>query len=285
MPSYSPKRLQLKLILALLVLFFGIVGLANLQAGAKSETIQRRGTDVMIALDVSNSMLAKDLTPNRLERSKQFVNRILEKLSSHRIGLVVFAGKAYLSVPITTDVSALKMNIATASPAMVSTQGTVLSEAIEMCTNAFNSKELKYKNIILITDGEDHDEDAISLTKKATESGVNVFTIGVGSAQGAPIFDEGTQQNKVDEQGNEIISKLNEAILQEIAQAGNGKYHNLTNIDNTASKVSDLINSSEQRMLGANTFTDFKSYFQYFIGISLLLSIIHFVLPNAKNNR
>ena len=177
LPNYSQRRNTIKFTLLVLALFFGVISLANLQSGARSEKVSRKGIDVMIALDVSKSMLAKDVSPNRLEKSKQFILRLLEKLSNNRIGLIIFAGKAYTSVPLTVDISALKMNLSTANPDMVPTQGTVLGDAISMASESFNSKETKYKSIVLISDGEDHDETAIDQVKKAVDEALDPTNI------------------------------------------------------------------------------------------------------------
>lgn len=282
MPNYSKKRNLFRFVLFCLSLFFGIVALANLQAGARSEKVERKGIDVMIALDVSKSMLAKDESPNRLEKSKQFLNKLMEKLSNNRIGLILFAGRAYTSVPLTVDISALKMNLSTANPDIVPTQGTVLGEAIDMARQSFNAKETKYKSIVLISDGEDHDETAIDEVKKAVNEGIMINTVGVGSVVGSPIFDEETKENKRDEKGNEIISKLNEEELKNIAQNGQGIYMHLQNTENTAQAIANQINTIEQKNFGDSLFVDYNSYFQYFLAASILLMLIEFLIPDRK---
>ncbi len=282
MPSYHPQRNHLKFLLKCVAIFFAIVALANLQSGARSEKVQRKGIDVMIAMDVSKSMLAKDVSPNRLEKSKQFVLRLLEKLNNNRIGLIVFAGRAYTSVPLTVDLSALKMNLSTANPDMVPTQGTVLGEAISMARQSFNSKETKYKSIILISDGEDHDESVNDEVKKAIEEGIMINTVGVGSKEGAPIFDEENNENKRDENGEEILSKLNEKELQNIAQNGQGIYQHLSSTEKNVEMIANQINSIEQKNFGDTLFVDYNSYFQYFLAIALLLLIIDFLIPSRK---
>jgi len=260
----------------------GVIGLANLQAGSRTEKIERKGIDVMVALDVSKSMYAKDISPNRLERAKQFVARLLEKLGNDRIGLILFAGRAYVSVPLTVDIAALKMNLAGASPSQVPTQGTVIGEAVRMARESFNTKETKYKSIILISDGEDHDEGAADEVKKAVGEGIMINTIGVGSTEGSLVFDPETNQNKRDENGNEVISKLNEKELQDIASAGQGIYLRLANTDAAADAVAKQISSTEQKNFGDNIFTDYNSYFQYFLAITVLLILIEFFIPERK---
>lgn len=282
MPAYSRKRNLFKFLLLCVALFFGIVALANLQSGARSEKVQRKGIDVVIALDVSRSMMAKDAGPNRLEKSKQFILRLLEKLSNNRIGLILFAGKAYTSVPLTVDISALKMNLATANPDMVPTQGTVLGEAVDMARQSFNTKETKYKSIVLISDGEDHDESVSAEVKKAVEEGIMINTVGVGSVNGSPIWDEENNETRKDENGKEIISKLNEGELQTIAQDGQGIYQHLNNTESTAEAISNQINTIEQKSFGDSLFVDYNSFFQYFLAVSLFLLIADYFIPSRK---
>ena len=282
MPLYSKPLRLFKFCLLVVALAIGIIGLANLQAGSRTEKIERKGIDVMIALDVSKSMLAQDLSPNRLEKAKQFIARLLEKLGNDRIGLITFAGRAYVSVPLTVDMSALKMNLAGASPTQVPTQGTVIGEAISMARQSFNAKETKYKSIILISDGEDHDEGVADEVKKAVGEGIMINTVGIGSPEGSPIFDPETRANKRDEKGDEVISKLNEKELQEIASAAQGVYLRLGNTDAAADAIAKQISSTEQKNFGDNIFTDYNSYYQYFIGIALLLILIEFFIPEQK---
>jgi Ca-activated chloride channel homolog len=284
-PGYQAKRNHIRLGILLLSLFIGIIGLANLQKGSRAQKVERKGIDLIIALDVSKSMWAKDANPNRLEKAKQFINRLLEKVGNNRIGLIIFAGRAYVSVPLTVDLSALKMNLATANPAMVPTQGTVIGEAIKMARQSFNAKETKYKSIVLISDGEDHDESAKSEIKKAVEEGIMVNTIGIGSPEGSPIWDEEMKQNKRDEKGEEVLSKLNEEELQNLAKEGQGIYQRLTNTETTAEIVAKQINLSEQKNFGDMMYSDYNSYFQYFLIISVLLLIIEFFIAERKKIR
>lgn len=281
-PTYSQLRKNIKIGLLLFAFIVGVIGLANLQAGTSSAKIERKGIDVMIALDVSKSMMAKDINPNRLEKAKQFIYRLLEKISNDRVGLVIFAGRAYVSVPLTTDFSALKMNLSTASPSMVPTQGTVLGEAIKQCRESFNTKETKYKSIVLISDGEDHDDQAAEEVKKAVSEGIMINTIGIGSKEGSPIWDDDLNENKKDENGQEIISKLNEDELQKIASNGQGIYQYLNNSESSSTTIAKQISSSEQRSFGDSMFTDYKSYFQYFIALSLIALLIDLFISERK---
>jgi len=274
-------RSTTKFVLLTAALGLAVVGLANLQRGAQTEKAQRKGVDVFFALDVSRSMLAKDVQPDRLTRAKQLISRMMDKMTNDRVGLVVFAGKSYLQVPLTIDYSAAKMLLETVTPDMVPTQGTVLSEAISLADESFSQKEKKYKTIVLISDGEDHDEKALDAAKKAAEQGAVIHAIGIGSPQGAPIIDAATGQQKLDENGQPVITKLNEEELKSLAAATGGSYTLLSNTNKTADELVGIIDEMEGKNYGSVLFTDYFSYFQYFIGAALLLLIAEWLLPAA----
>lgn len=274
-------RSTTRFVLVTLALFFAVLGLANLQQGAQTEKAQRKGVDVFFALDVSKSMLAKDVQPDRLTRAKQLITRMMDKMSNDRVGLVVFAGKAYLQVPLTIDYSAAKMLLETVSPDMIPTQGTVLSEAIDLSNTSFSQKEKKYKALVLISDGEDHDEKALDAAKKAAEQGVIIYAIGIGSPQGAPIIDPATGEQKLDENGQPVITKLNEDELKSLAQASGGTYTLLSNTGQVADGLLSVIDEMEGKNYGSVLFTDYNSYFQYFVAAALLLLIAEWLLPAA----
>lgn len=277
-----PARQTLKFILTVSALICIIIGCANLQKGGKTETVQRKGVDVMIALDVSKSMLAKDIQPDRLTRAKQLISRMTDKMKSDRIGLVIFAGRAYLQVPLTIDYSALKLLLNSVQPDMVPTQGTVIGDAIDLSMQSFSQKEKKYKSIVLISDGEDHDESALEKVRQATETGATIHTVGIGSPQGAPLYDPVTKAEKLDEKGNPVITKLNEEELRNIARAGNGTYTLLGNTDNAADKIVGEIDNMEQHNLGAVVFADYISYFQYFLLAALVLLVAEWLIAGAR---
>ena len=258
-----------------------VIGWANLQKGSGTEEVQRKGVDVIIALDVSKSMLARDIQPDRLTRAKQLVMNMLDKMKNDRVGLVVFAGRAYLQVPLTIDYSAMKMMLQNVKPDIVPTQGTVISEAIDMATQSFSQKEKKYKSLVIISDGEDHDEQALGKAKDASENGIIIHTVGVGSPEGSTLFDPETQSVKLDENGAPIVSKLNEDELKHIA-AGRGTYSILRNTDDVASKLVDEIDGMEQKSLGAVVFSSYASYFQYFLAIAFVTLMIEWLLPGSK---
>lgn len=281
--GFISGRNTFRFVLLALAFTIAVIGWANLQMGARTEKVQRKGVDVIIALDVSKSMLAKDIQPDRLTRAKQMVQSMLDKMSTDRVGLVVFAGRAYLQVPLTIDYSAMKMMLGNVTPDMVPTQGTVISDAVDLAMNSFSQKEKKYKSLVIISDGEDHDEKAIETVKAAAEKGVIIHTVGVGSEQGTTIFDPSTGSIKLNEEGNPVISKLNQQALSDIAAAGRGKYVYLRNTDDAAEQLVDEINGMEQKSLGAVVFTDFKSYFQYFLIIAFVLLVAEWLLPGKKS--
>lgn len=277
-----PGRATLKFVLYSLALTCIIIGWANLQKAGKTAKVQRRGIDVIVALDVSKSMLATDIQPDRLTRAKQLVARMMDKLQNDRVALIVFAGRAYLQVPLTVDYSAMKMMLQNVTPDMVPTQGTVIGEAVEMAMNSFSQKERKYKSLIIISDGEDHDENAVAKIKEAAETGVVVYTVGVGSPQGSSIYDPATKGVKMDENGNPVISKLNEESLQMMAAAGHGTYSQLRNTEDVADRIASSIDDMEQKNLGADVYTDYSSYFQYFLLAGFVLLLIEWLIPNTN---
>jgi Ca-activated chloride channel family protein len=280
--GWIPGRTTLKFILAAIALAVIIIGWANLQMGAKTENVQRKGVDVIVALDVSKSMLAQDIQPDRLTRAKQLVMRMMDKMQNDRVALVVFAGRAYLQVPLTVDYSAMKMMLQNVTPSVVPTQGTVISEAIDLSMQSFSQKERKYKSLIVISDGEDHDEKALEQAKAAADAGVIIHTVGIGSPQGATLVDPETKSVKMDENGNPVVSKLNEEELRNIAAAGRGSYTLLRNTDDAANKLVNEIDGMEQKNLGAVLFTDYKSYFQYFLLAGFILLVVEWLLRGAN---
>ena len=256
--------------------------MANLQTGDKAEKVQRKGVDVIIALDVSKSMLATDIAPDRLTRAKQLIQRIISNMANDRIGLIVFAGRAYLHVPLTVDYSAVKMMLQNVAPDMIPTQGTVIGDALEMGLESFAQNEHKYKAMIVISDGEDHDEKALQKAKDASDAGIIIHTVGIGSSQGATLYDPETKTTKLDENGNIVVSKLNEDELKSIAIAGRGTYQLLQNTDDVAARLNNALEGMEQKTMGSFVYTEFTSYFQYFLLAGFILLIIEWLLPGAK---
>ena len=280
--GFIPGRSTFKFILLTIAISATIIGWANLRTGDKSEKAERKGVDVIVALDVSKSMLARDIQPDRLTRAKQLIMRLTDKMTNDRLALVVFAGKSYLQVPLTIDYSAVKMLLQNVTPDMVPTQGTVVGDAIDMSMQTFTKNERKYKTIIIISDGEDHDESAIKKARAAAEDGVIIHTVGIGSPQGATLYDEDTKSIKLDENGNPVVSKLNEDELKAIAGAGHGTYTLLQNTDELAEKLANALESMEQKNLGSVIFTDFTSYFQYFLLAAFIALVIEWLLPGKS---
>lgn len=259
-----------RFILLALAFTCAVLAAANLRKPGKVVQAQIKGVDVMIALDVSKSMLATDVAPSRLARARQLVTRLLAQMGSNRAGLIVFAGRAYQQVPLTTDFSALRMMLQNAGPQMVPAQGTVISDAIELAQEGFPKNEKKYRTLVVISDGEDHETAAISAAKNAAAAGLVIHTVGVGSPEGATIPDPETRAVKLDEKGAPVISKLNESMLEEIAETGGGTYTLLANPDAAAAKIAAEIGSMEQREMGAMQYTEYTHYFQFFLLPALL---------------
>ena len=283
--GFSTKLFAAKFILVVLAFSLCAFAVADLVKPEGTQKINRKGIDVMIALDVSKSMLAQDIKPNRLERAKQLISKIIDKLGDDKIGIVVFAGRAYLQMPLTTDHSAAKMYLASASTDNVPTQGTVISQALKMSYAAFNSKEKKYRSIILISDGEDHDEDAIKVTKELADEGVMVNTVGIGSPGGAPIMDYETKELMKDENGNTVVSKLNEEELKTIAQNGNGIYQLFSSADEAADNINNKLSTIGQTTLTGSSFGVYKNYFWYFLVAAFIILLIENFLPEKIMNR
>lgn len=284
-PDFSKERTILKFIFLIIAYVFLIIGLANPQIGSKLVKGERKGIDIMIALDVSNSMLAEDIQPNRLEKAKQAISKLIDKLKNDRIGIIVFAGKAYTQLPITSDYAAAKMFLSTIDPTIVPMQGTAISEAIRLATKSFND-ENHNKAIIIITDGEDHEGQAIEETKQAVDVGISVFTIGMGLPDGSPIpLYNGNKQlgYKKDKNGNTVVTKLNESILQQIASEGNGIYVRANNTSAGLRTIFQKINKIEKKEYENRIFSDFESRFQYFIGITIILLIIELLIVERKS--
>ncbi len=280
--NHSPQKFALKFILVLAGFTLGVLALANLRSPTGTEKVDRNGIDIMIAIDVSKSMLAQDVKPNRLERAKQALSKLIDKLGNDRVGIVVFAGKAYLQMPLTGDHGAAKMYLASASTDIVPTQGTVISDALKMCNASFNSKEKKYKAVVLISDGEDHDEGALTTADQMADEGIVINTVGIGSPEGSTIMDELTNQPKQDINGNTVITRLNEDELIKIAEKGNGSYQRFTNADELVSKLDVQLATMDQRTVTEDSLVNYKSYFPYFLGLALMLLIIELFISERK---
>lgn len=284
-PALSKNKGWFRFLYLLIGFSFIILALANPQTGSKQEKVKRKGVDIVIALDVSNSMNARDIRPDRLTAAKQGISGFIEKLHSDRLGLIVFAGEAYVQLPITTDFSAAKMFMNTIEPNIVPVQGTAIGKAIELALNSFDDKPGKNKTIIVITDGEDHDEDAVEWARKASEKNIFVHTIGLGSPSGAPIpvLSNGRDSGfKKDKEGNTVITKLNEDILREIATAGKGIFIRGTTAGIGLKELMNEINKMEQKEFGSMVYTDYEDGYQYFLGAGMLFLIWEIFINDRK---
>jgi Ca-activated chloride channel family protein len=283
--SFSSTRFMIKATLVLVAFFVVVLGAANPQKPGSMENVQRKGVDVMLVLDVSKSMLARDIKPTRLEKAKQFLLRLTDQLPNDRIGLVLFAGRAYLQMPLTSDHGAARMYIQDASPDAVPTQGTVIAEALTMANAAFNTKERKYKSIVLVSDGEDHDPDAAKVAKQLAQDGVLINTVGIGSPDGSPIEDPITGELKKDQEGHTVMSKLNEAELQLLATETNGTYLRLDNIEDALITMTQQLDTAEKKSMNDSEFIDYKSYFQWLLAAALLLLLAEFFLTERRRGK
>lgn len=259
----------------------GCIALANPRIPDKNSGEVRKGIDVVIALDVSNSMKATDIAPDRLSRAKQFISRVIDNLKDDRIGLVVFAGYGYAQMPLTFDYDAARLYVASADPGNISAQGTSIADAFDKANILFGKESERFKSIILITDGETHDENAMEKLKELTEKGVMVNTVGIGSPEGTTIKDS-SGNVKTDASGQPVISKLNEQILQQIAQATNGIYVHLQSSDVAVKQVMNQYTQIEKKALGDTSLYTYESYYTWLALPMLLLLIAETFLPDRK---
>lgn len=286
-PDISGPKKTIKFLLLSLGLACLVVAVANPQVGTKQETVKRKGVDVVIALDLSSSMMAEDIKPNRLDRSKQFISDLLDKLQNDRVAFIIFAGHAYLQMPLTIDYSAFDLYLRSVRPDIIPTQGTAIGDAIELAEQAFDAGERKHKALIVISDGENHEEAAIDLAKEANKNGTEIYTIGVGTPKGGPIpiyNSYGTQVDfKKDKDGSIILSKLNEKMLQEIAMNGGGEYYRLSNGRETMKELVNSISEMETKEIEEQIYTDYEDQFQFFLFFGLVLILAELLMTTRKS--
>jgi len=285
-PGVSLSVSRLKFIFFTLAYAFTVLGAADPQIGSKMVEEKRNGADLMILLDVSNSMLSQDMAPNRLESAKRALAQLIDNMHNDRIGIVVFAGEAYVQLPMTTDYSAAKLFLNTINTEMVPTQGTAIGAAIELGIKSFDFKDGTGKAMIIITDAENHEDDAVSAARAAADRNVSVHVIGIGSADGAPIpiYQNGKQVGfHTDSAGHTVVSKLNEEMGKEIAAAGNGAYVRATNSNSGLNIVMDQIAKIQRKTLDTKSFKDFEDRFQFLLGFALLFLVIDFFITNHKS--
>ena len=283
MPSYSKSKVWVRLVLFSIGFFFFAIGLSRPQIGAKLREHETRGAEIMIVLDVSNSMLAEDYSPNRLERAKLAISRLVDKLRDDRIGLVVFAGNSFVQLPITTDYVSAKMFMGSISTESVPIQGTAMGEAINTAMRSFSAQSEKSRAIIIITDGENHEDDPVGAAAQAAEMGVRVYTIGVGSPEGKPIPMDGELLK--DKDRNIVVTRLDEAVLQDVADAGKGLYVRAGNSEFGLNPIIDEIRKMEDEKYSSIVFEEYDEQFMYFMGIALFFFVIEMLIGERRSKR
>ena len=283
MPSYSRTRTWVRLVLFSIGFFFFAIGLSRPQIGAKLTEHETKGAEIMIVLDVSNSMLAEDYSPNRLERAKLAISRLVDKLRDDRIGLIVFAGNSFVQLPITTDYVSAKMFLGSISTDSVPIQGTAIGDAINTAIRSFSAQSEKSRAIIIITDGENHEDDPVAAAAQAAEMGIRVITIGVGSPEGKPIPMDGELLK--DKDGNIVVTRLDESILQEVAKAGKGVYVRAGNSEFGLNPVIDDIRKMEDEKYNSIVFEEYDEQFMYFLAMALFFFIIEMLIGDRRSKR
>ena len=285
-PNKSRFKSALKLLFFLLGITFLTLGLVNPKIGTKLETVKREGVDIVFAVDVSKSMLAEDIAPNRLEKAKRLVSEIINQLGSDRIGIIAYAGQAFPQLPITTDYGAAKMFLQNMNTDMLTSQGTAINQALELATSYYDDEEQTNRVLFIISDGEDHSEGTTSkAVDDAVEEGIRIFTIGVGKSKGAPIpikRNGVVESLKKDSQGEVVITKLNEAVLQEIANDGNGQYIDGTNTSVAVDQIKDILLQMDKTEFEAKQFAEYKDQFQWFLAAGLLFLFLDIFILDKK---
>ena len=283
MPNASRIRPHVKFALMLTTLSLLIIGIARPQYGTKEQTVKRQGIEVMIALDISNSMLSEDVAPNRLERAKQMLSKLVDQMVDDKLGLVVFAGDAFTQIPITCDYVSAKMYLQSITPELIPAQGTAIGKAITTCVSSFGTEDTeKSRAIILITDGENHEDNAQEAAKMAKEKGIHVFVVGIGKPEGSPIPD-GRGGFKKDRQGTVVVSRLSEDMCQEVAAAGGGMYVRADNSNTATRALEKEIDKLGKQEIETKVYSDYNEQYQSFIFIALLLLVIDFFIFSRKN--
>ena len=283
MPDIALKKQYLKFWLLFAAVALFIIVIAGPQFGSKLETVKKQGIEVMICLDVSNSMLSTDINPSRLDKSKQILSRLIDNLNNDKIGLIVFAGDAFIQLPITSDYVSAKMFLSSINPAMVPTQGTAIGAAINLAIRSFTPNENSEKTIVLITDGENHEDDAMGAAKAAAEKGITVNVLGVGSVQGGPIPIPRSNGFQRDNEGNMIITKLNEAMCQEIAAAGNGMYARTDNTNNALKALQSDLDKMSKSEVESKVYSSYDEKYQIPAWILLFILVLEFFILDRRN--
>ena len=284
-PNSSNFKSALKVGMLLIGIAFLIISLTNPKMGTKLKTVKREGVDVVFALDVSKSMLAEDIAPNRLEKAKQIISKTIDKLGSDRVGIIIYAGNSYPLLPITTDHAAANMFLQNAAPEMVSSQGTAINEALELAKTYYNNDEQTNRFLIIISDGEDHQEETKQMAQNLANEGVKIFTIGIGTEKGGPIplrINGSMIGYKKDRKGETVITKRTPKVLEGIANAANGKYIDGNVTQKPVNIISEIIANAEKNEFETKQFADYKDQFQWFLGFGLLFLVIDVFLFDKK---
>ncbi len=283
MPHYSAGKGWARVILFSLGFFFFVIGLARPQIGAKLSEHRTRGAEIMICLDVSNSMLAQDYSPSRLERAKMSISSMVDKLRDDRIGLIIFAGTSFVQLPVTSDFVSAKVFLSSIDTGSIPVQGTAIGDAIMTAAKSFSAQSEKSRVIVLITDGENHEDDAVAAAREVAKQGIRIYTIGVGSAQGQPVPVNGSLLE--DKDGNIVVSKLDEGILKQIAQAGGGAYVHAGNQEFGLNPIIDEIRAMESEEFSSVVFEEYDEQYMYFFALALLLFAIEALIGERRSKR
>ena len=283
MPNASRVRPTVKFAIVMVALTLLIIAAARPQFGQSERTEKRQGIEAIVALDISNSMLAEDVAPNRLDRAKQMLSKLMDNMVNDKVGLVVFAGDAFVQLPITCDYVSAKMFLNSIKPELIKTQGTAIGAALSTSIRCFGQKSDASRAIILITDGENHEDDAVAVAKRAKEEGIQVIVVGIGKPEGSPIPLPGTNNFIKDRQGNVVVSRLNEEMCREIAQAGGGMYVRCDNTNTATKAIQKELDKLSTQEIETQVYTDYNEQFQSFALIALLLLVIDFFIFNRKN--
>lgn len=284
-PNTSIFKNTLKLIMLVLGISFLVISLVNPKMGSKLKTVKREGVDVVFALDVSKSMLAEDIAPNRLEKAKQIISKIIEKLGSDRVGVIIYAGNAYPLLPITTDHAAANMFLQNANPDMVSSQGTAINEALELAKTYYNNDEQTNRFLIIMSDGEDHQQETKQMAQNLSNDGVKIYTVGVGTEKGGPIpmrLNGEMIGYKKDRKGETVITKRQPEVLAEIADVANGRFIDGNITEEPVKQLSEIIANAQKNEFETKQFSDYKDQFQWFLGIAIVFLLLDIFLLDKK---
>ena len=283
MPEWSGSKGWWRIVLWSLAFAFFVIGLSRPQIGAKLSERETKGAEIIICLDVSNSMLAEDYSPNRLERAKLSISRLVEKLDGDRIGLIIFAGSSFVQLPITTDYVSAKMFLGSLNPESVPIQGTAIGDAILTAAKSFSAQSEKSRAVIVITDGENHEDDPVDAARQVSELGIKVYTVGVGSVQGQPIPKDGSLMK--DSEGNIVVTRLDEETLKQVARAGGGAYVHAGNEEFGLNPIIEDIRKLEDERFNSVVFEEYDEQYMYFFGAALLLLVIEMLIGEKRPRR